>query len=92
MSVCSSCGASNADKSRFCANCGAGLGWVCSHCGANAPDYARFCPACGTRAGSEADAQRQRKVISVVFADLVGYTSRSETTDAEDVRELLEHY
>jgi predicted ATPase/class 3 adenylate cyclase len=31
-------------------------------------------------------------VISVVFADLVGYTARSEVTDAEDVRELLEHY
>ena len=68
------------------------MGWVCSHCGANAPEDARFCPACGTRARSEADAERQRKVISVVFADLVGYTSRSETTDAEDVRELLEHY
>ena len=68
------------------------MGWVCSHCGAHAPEDARFCPACGTRAGPEADVERQRKVISVVFADLVGYTSRSETTDAEDVRELLQHY
>ena len=92
VSVCSSCGAANADESRFCAACGAGMGWVCSHCGANASEDARFCPACGTRAGPEADAERQRKVISVVFADLVGYTSRSETTDAEDVRELLQHY
>ena len=65
------------------------MGWDCSHCGANAPEDARFCPACGTRARFEADAERQRKVISVVFADLVGYTSRSGTTDAEDVRELL---
>ncbi len=38
------------------------------------------------------DPYRQRKVISVLFADLVGYTARSETTDAEDVRELLGHY
>ena len=56
------------------------------------PECARFCPACGTRTGPEAGAERQEKVISVVFADLAGYTSRSATTDAEDVRELLEHY
>jgi class 3 adenylate cyclase len=31
-------------------------------------------------------------VISVVFADLVGYTARSEVADAEDIRELLERY
>ena len=56
------------------------------------PEDARFCPACGTPAGPAVDGERQRKVISVVFADLVGYTARSEITDAEDVRELLERY
>ena len=62
------------------------------NCGSALPEDAQFCPACGTRAAPPAEVERQRKVISVVFADLVGYTARSETTDAEDVRELLEHY
>jgi class 3 adenylate cyclase len=38
------------------------------------------------------EAERQRKVISVLFADLVAYTERSEATDAEDLRELLDAY
>ena len=66
--------------------------WACSNCGAPLPGEARFCPSCGARAAPAPEAERQRKVISVVFADLVGYTARSETTDAEDVRELLERY
>ena len=92
VSVCSSCGAANADEARFCATCGAGLGAICSNCGAAIPDGARFCPACGTRAGPQIDAERQRKVISVVFADLVGYTSRSEITRRRGRARALEHY
>ena len=92
VSACLSCGAANADGASFCATCGVGLGSVCGNCGSNLPEDARFCPSCGARAVPAAETERQRKVISVVFADLVGYTARSETTDAEDVRELLEHY
>jgi len=92
VSICLSCGAANADGASFCGTCGAGLGTVCGNCGSSLAQDARFCPSCGARVGSPAATERQRKVISVVFADLVGYTARSETTDAEDVRELLEHY
>jgi class 3 adenylate cyclase len=61
---------------------------------------ARFCPACGTPAGP-ADARphevvgtpvAERRVTSVLFGDLVGFTPLSESRDAEDVRELLSHY
>ena len=65
---------------------------MCANCGSALPDDARFCPSCGAPAAPSAEGERQRKVISVIFADLVGYTARSEVTDAEDVRELLEHY
>ena len=92
MDICTSCGAANAEESRFCATCGAALGTACANCGANLPEDAQFCPACGTRTAPAPEVERQRKVISVLFADLVGYTARSETTDAEDVRELLERY
>jgi class 3 adenylate cyclase len=92
VNICTSCGAANADGSRFCAACGAGLGSGCSNCGASLPEGAQFCPSCGTRTAPTPEVERQRKVISVLFADLVGYTARSETTDAEDVRELLERY
>ncbi|MDQ3689976.1 MAG: adenylate/guanylate cyclase domain-containing protein, partial [Chloroflexota bacterium] len=34
----------------------------------------------------------ERRLVSVLFADLVGFTTISEARDAEDVRELLGHY
>src|SRR5205085_2408487 len=34
----------------------------------------------------------ERRLVSVLFADLVGFTSLSETKDAEEVRELLSRY
>jgi uncharacterized OB-fold protein len=86
MSVCLSCGAANSDGARFCAECGSSLGSACANCGLNLPEVARFCPSCGTPVAEPAEAERQRKVISVLFVDLVGYSARSETTDAEDVR------
>jgi class 3 adenylate cyclase len=92
MSVCLSCGAANSDGARFCAACGSSLGTVCAHCGLDLPEVARFCPSCGSPVAAHPEAERQRKVISVLFVDLVGYSARSESTDAEDVRELLGHY
>ena len=38
------------------------------------------------------DARRERKVVTVLFADLVGFTSRAEQMDPEDVRKLLAPY
>ena len=44
-------------------------------------------PACGGRGE-----RRERRVVSVLFADLVGFTSRSEPLDIEDVGGLLSSY
>jgi len=64
---------------------------VCPKCRQENPDGARFCLACGTALQSVA-ASEERKVVTVLFADLVGFTSRAEVMDPEDVRALLAPY
>ena len=64
---------------------------VCPVCGQENPAAARFCNACGAALTSE-PAREERKVVSVLFADLVGFTSRAEALDPEDVRALLAPY
>ncbi len=66
---------------------------TCANCGVESPDSFRFCPACAAPLGQEATAAREeRKVVTVLFADLVGFTSRSEQLDPEDVRAVLASY
>src|SRR5579884_14313 len=67
---------------------------VCTSCGQENPEIARFCLACGAplAAPATAGAREERKVVSVLFADLVGFTSRAERLDPEDVRKLLAPY
>ena len=66
---------------------------VCPECGRENPADARFCSACGTRLEpAPREAREERKVVSVLFADLVGFTSRSERLDPEDVRAMLSPY
>jgi class 3 adenylate cyclase len=66
---------------------------VCQRCGEDNPDRARFCLACGAPLGAPVSTRREeRKRVSVLFCDLVGFTSRSERLDIEDVRGLLSPY
>jgi class 3 adenylate cyclase len=60
----------------------------CDACGADNPGTAKFCGECGTRLVAR-ERREERKVVSVLFADLVGFTSRSEQLDVEDVRGTL---
>ena len=64
---------------------------VCVRCGAENPDGAKFCNACGAPL-AEAPRTEERRVVSVLFVDLVGFTSRSERLDPEDVRAFLMPY
>jgi class 3 adenylate cyclase/tetratricopeptide (TPR) repeat protein len=64
---------------------------ACPVCGQPAPPEARFCPLCGAALTAKAD-QEERKIVSVLFADLVGFTSISEELDMEDVRHTLALY
>ncbi len=65
---------------------------VCPRCGEENPERARFCLACGSRSSREAPAGEERKVVSVLFVDLVGFTDRSDRADPEDVRATLRPY
>ena len=64
----------------------------CHSCGQENPDIARFCLACGAPLVEETAAREERRFVSVVFVDLVGFTSRSEQLDPEDVRAILTPY
>ena len=98
---CPSCGADNRSDAKFCRECGAAIGGRCPACGASNEPGQKFCDECGTalagtppvapgtRAGSPA---AERRLVSVLFADLVGFTTLSEGRDAEEVRELLSRY
>ncbi len=61
----------------------------CATCGHANEDGARFCNSCGASIGVTTRAREERKVVSVVFADLVGSTAMAERSDPEDVRALL---
>ena len=73
---------------------------VAAACSAPLPPGARFCPACGTPTDGAAAAAdgptttpvAERRVVSVLFADLVGFTTLSEARDAEETRDLLARY
>src|SRR6185437_5349303 len=63
---------------------------ACLRCGEVNPDRARFCLACGAPFGDpEGRPREERRVVTVLFADVVGFTSIAEKLDPEDVRSLL---
>jgi class 3 adenylate cyclase len=65
----------------------------CPSCERELPSDFSFCPFCGAAATAMSDAPREeRKVVTVLFVDLVGFTARAEQLDPEDVRALLAPY
>src|ERR671922_994789 len=66
---------------------------TCASCGQENPDIARFCLACGLPlADVRGAAREERRLVSVVFVDMVGFTARAERLDPEDVQDLLRPY
>ncbi len=66
----------------------AGLLMQCTACGSEIPADARFCPACGH---AVALAQpEERRIVTVLFADLVGFTRLAERMDPEQVKRLID--
>ncbi|MGZ4408439.1 MAG: AAA family ATPase [Gaiellaceae bacterium] len=103
--TCSNCGAENRDGVKFCGECGAALAALCPACGTSNEPGRKFCGECGealtagTPAPTLTAAPRprdlpvaERRVVSVLFVDLVGFTAASEGRDAEETRELLSRY
>jgi len=88
----------------FCPKCGRKLAAHCPACGAEASPEFAFCPRCGSALGKQAaadaapaaqaaaeparDAESDRRLATILFADLSGFTSISEGLDPEDVRGL----
>ncbi len=103
MSPCAACGAEMGPGDRFCAQCGAPQSQACPTCGRENPPGNRFCPGCGSAlaagaspagalAGGPGPTASERRLVSVLFADLVGFTTLSEHRDPEEVRALLSQY
>jgi class 3 adenylate cyclase/tetratricopeptide (TPR) repeat protein len=66
---------------------------ACPQCGEENPERARFCSSCGVALREmEPSGAEERKVVSVLFVDLVGFTARSDRADPEDVRATLRPY
>ena len=103
MPTCSHCSADVPAAARFCQECGKSVvARSCPSCGASV-ESGRFCNECGSpldagspgRSGggsAPAGPVAERRITSVLFADLVGFTPLSESRDAEEVRELLSRY
>jgi class 3 adenylate cyclase/tetratricopeptide (TPR) repeat protein len=65
---------------------------ICVRCGKENPTAARFCQACGSSLASPRPTTEERKLVSVLFVDLVGSTARADRADPEDVRDTLRMY
>ena len=102
--ICASCGAENQPGKKFCGDCGSPLTATCPSCGASNEPGKKFCGDCGSALSPAAAASAlapatpreapsaERRLVSILFADLVGFTSLSESRDAEEVRDLLTRY
>src|SRR5436305_7300862 len=93
--TCESCGTENPTAARFCMGCGAQLERRCANCGAAAPPEARSCMECGTAFGDAAASApatlpEERRQVTVLFADLSGFTAASEEMDPERVKALVD--
>jgi class 3 adenylate cyclase/tetratricopeptide (TPR) repeat protein len=65
----------------------------CPSCGEDNPQRAKFCLACATPlTEAEPSRREERKIVSVLFCDLVNFTAASELADPEDVRARLVPY
>ena len=101
--ICGSCGAENRAGRKFCSACAAPLAVACAACGAANEPGDRFCGQCasplpgGERSAAPIGATSpapvaERRLVSVLFADLVGFTPFAEERDPEEVREVLTRY
>ena len=85
--VCASCGTPNEAGRKFCAQCGTGLGVACaelrdaqpgvgsSSAASAAPRMAGGAAAARRRDGQLPNPSAERRLVSVMFADLVGFTT-----------------
>ncbi len=96
--TCPVCAEVNDPAQRFCGHCGAALIHKCAACGEENPPEFRFCGACGAAcdtssaspSGSGESIDGERRWVTVMFADLSGFTALSERTDPEEIRSMVD--
>ena len=104
--TCPGCGTENEPGGRFCEACGTPLAATCPSCSEPVKADARFCRNCGFQIAADGPRTAptaptappastpvaERRLVSVLFADLVGFTTLAEDRDPESTRELLTRY
>lgn len=101
--TCRACGFGNPPGARFCGRCGDRLAAGCPTCGEPIRSGLPFCTACGTPLAVQPEPTRrlpvqiplpreQRRIVSVLFVDLVGYTVAAAASDPEDLRRMQSAY
>jgi class 3 adenylate cyclase len=101
---CPICGEPGDSAQRFCGQCGSASSHKCAACGEENPPGFRFCGACGAACDSDgsstpgganagagaAESDGERRWVTVMFADLSGFTAMSERTDPEEIRSMVD--
>jgi class 3 adenylate cyclase/tetratricopeptide (TPR) repeat protein len=96
--LCAACGSTNDPGRKFCGECGSALALKCAACGSPNSPGVKFCGECGASLTAEAvgagegGPAAERRLVSILFADLVGFTAASADRDPEETRELLSRY
>jgi class 3 adenylate cyclase/tetratricopeptide (TPR) repeat protein len=65
---------------------------TCPECGEDNPGHARFCVACGASLFPPSVSGEERKLVTVVFAELLGVRRATGTLDPEDLRRVLDPF
>ncbi|HEY9854344.1 MAG TPA: adenylate/guanylate cyclase domain-containing protein, partial [Stenomitos sp.] len=97
---CAHCLATLPTNAKFCTQCGTRAGIACPSCQTLCTPTSKFCTQCGTRVATEAPASRQpananagdRRVVTVLFTDVSGFTAMSEKLDPERVTEIVNQF
>ena len=98
---CPQCQFENVETAKFCVECGMQLGGVCPGCGVEVDPTHKFCHACGHQLAAApppepvempAAETGTRRPVTVLFADISGFTTLSGKLDAEDTHALLNRF
>lgn len=98
--ICPRCGATVVERGKFCGDCGSPLPWQCSACGRENPPEKRFCSGCGAAVGATSGPQAasgsgtlpERRLLTVMFVDLVESSALGVRLDPEDLRDVIAAY
>src|SRR3972149_5249946 len=89
---CPQCGFDNPGGTKFCGQCGTKLGTACRSCGTVNPEGFAFCGTCGaslTSVAAPTATAEERKVVTILFADITGSTTIAERLDPEQMRTMM---